>query len=187
MPSECSLRASSPGRTSCRAGKGRRACNYVSEYLHRGKSQCEMLIGGDYISNDVSTLGTCFSMFAYILARFRFALIGGNLTAQSSRSHRGTGVELKFQRPSCKLSFLFPPRRQSAPESSLAGYVNVAWKPEWNNFFHCSNLGNYATLKGFLKCPSWRGKQVNCLPLSMGLYQNKVHTNTRRSVRLEPG
>ena len=32
------------------------------EYLHR-KSRCEMLIGGDDISNDVITLGTCFSMF----------------------------------------------------------------------------------------------------------------------------
>ena len=29
------------------------------EYLHR-KSRCEMLIGGDYISNDVITVGTCF-------------------------------------------------------------------------------------------------------------------------------
>ena len=29
---------------------------------------------------------------------------------------------LKFQRGSCKLSFLFPPCRQSAPESLLAGY-----------------------------------------------------------------
>ena len=29
------------------------------EYLHR-KSRCEMLIGGDDISNDVITLGTCF-------------------------------------------------------------------------------------------------------------------------------
>ena len=28
----------------------------------------------------------------------------------------------KFQRRICKLSFLFPPRRQSAPESLLAGY-----------------------------------------------------------------
>ena len=45
------------------------------EYLH-GKSRCEMLIGGDDISNDVITLGTCFSMFVYIRARFRFALIG---------------------------------------------------------------------------------------------------------------
>ena len=35
------------------------------EYLH-GKSQCEMLIGGDDISNDVITLCTCFSMFVNI-------------------------------------------------------------------------------------------------------------------------
>ena len=60
------------------------------EYLHR-KSRCKMLIGGDGISNDANTLGTCFSMFAYIRARFRFALIGGNLTAQSMGSHRGIG------------------------------------------------------------------------------------------------
>ena len=47
-----------------------------------------MLIGEDDISNDVITLGTCFSVFVYIRARFRFALIGGNLTAQSTGSHR---------------------------------------------------------------------------------------------------
>ena len=39
------------------------------EYLHR-KSQCEMLIAGDDISNYVITLGTRFSMFVYICARF---------------------------------------------------------------------------------------------------------------------
>ena len=50
------------------------------EYLHR-KSRCEMLIGGDGISNDVIILGTCFSMFVDIRALFRFTLIGGNLTA----------------------------------------------------------------------------------------------------------
>ena len=31
-------------------------------------------------------------------------------------------VEFKFQRRSCKLSFVFPFRRQSAQESLLAGY-----------------------------------------------------------------
>ena len=31
------------------------------------------------------------SMFVYIRARFRLALIGGNLTAQSTGSHRGIG------------------------------------------------------------------------------------------------
>ena len=47
-----------------------------------------MLIGGDDISYDVVTLGTCFSVFVYIRSRFRFSLIGGNLTAQSTGSNR---------------------------------------------------------------------------------------------------
>ena len=67
-----------------------------------------MLIGGDGIRNDVITLGTYFSMFVYIHARFRFALIGGNLTAPSTGSHGGFGTGGGFQ-----ASFL----RQSALES----------------------------------------------------------------------
>ena len=67
-------------------GKGRRALEF--ECLHQ-QSLCEMLICGDDISNDVITLGTCFLMFVYIRTRFRFALIGGNLTAQSTGSQRG--------------------------------------------------------------------------------------------------
>ena len=63
-----------------------------------------MLIGGDDISNGVLTLGARLSMFVYICARFRFAPIGGNLTAQSTGSHRELEVEFKFQRRSCKLS-----------------------------------------------------------------------------------
>ena len=50
-----------------------------------------MLIGGDDFSNDVITLDKCFSMFVYIRARFRLVLTGGNLTAQSTGSHRGIG------------------------------------------------------------------------------------------------
>ena len=50
-----------------------------------------MLIDGDDISNDVITLCTCFSMFVCIRARFCFALIGENLTAQLTGSHRGIG------------------------------------------------------------------------------------------------
>ena len=92
------------------------------EYLHQ-KSQREMLIGGDDIINDVITLDTCFSMFIYICARFCFALIGRNLTAQSTRTHRGIGVEFKFQRRSCKLCFLFLPHRQSAPGRLLEANV----------------------------------------------------------------
>ena len=50
-----------------------------------------MLIGGDDISNDVLTLGTRFSVLVYIRARLHFALIGGNLTVQSTGSHTGIG------------------------------------------------------------------------------------------------
>ena len=60
------------------------------EYLHR-KSRWEMLIGGDDISNDIITLGTCFSMLVHDLRPFRFALTCRNLTAQSTGSHRGIG------------------------------------------------------------------------------------------------
>ena len=54
-----------------------------------------MLIGGDEISNDAITLGTCFS-FVYNRARFRFALIGGNLTAQSTGSHMRIGGRIQI-------------------------------------------------------------------------------------------
>ena len=65
------------------------------EYLCR-KSRCKMLIGGDDINNDVITMGTCFPMFVYIPARFRLSLIGGNLTAQSTGSHRGIGGAIQI-------------------------------------------------------------------------------------------
>ena len=54
-----------------------------------------MLIGGDDISKDV-IYGTCFSMFVYIRASFCFVLIGGNLTTQSTVSHRGIGGGIQF-------------------------------------------------------------------------------------------
>ena len=62
-----------------------------------------MLIGEDDISNDVIIVGTCFSMFVNICARFRFALIGANLTAQSMVSYRGILLEVEF-----KLQALLP-------------------------------------------------------------------------------
>ena len=83
-----------------------------------------MLIGGDDISNDVITPHV-FLMFVYICAPFHFALIGGNPTAESKGSNRGIGGEFKFQRRSCKLCFLFPPDRQSAPDSLLTGYKEL--------------------------------------------------------------
>ena len=117
------LQASSPGALAGLEKEGELATTSLEfEYLHR-KSRCEMLIGGHVISNDVITLASCFSMFR---ARFRFALIGGNLAAQSTGNHRGElEVEFEFQRLSCKLFFLFPSPPPERPESLLAGYRSL--------------------------------------------------------------
>ena len=117
-----SLRASSLGRSGGSAAKGRRSCSYVS-----GKwiSRCEMLIGGDDISNDAITLGTCFLFTIALFSASRWLLEIWQLSRRGATGE--LKVEFKFQRRSCKLSFLFLPRRQSAPESLLAGYhVNAA-------------------------------------------------------------
>ena len=78
-----SLRASSLGTLVVeREKEGELATTSLEfEYLHQ-KSRCKMLIGRDDITNDVITLGMCFSMFAYICAHFHFVLTGRNLTAQ---------------------------------------------------------------------------------------------------------
>ena len=55
-----------------------------------------MLIGRGDIIKDVITLDTCFSMFVYIRVCFYFALISGNLTAQSTGSHRGIGGRIQI-------------------------------------------------------------------------------------------
>ena len=85
------------------------------EYLHR-KSRCKELIGGDDISNDVIALGTCLSMFVYIRARFRLPLIGGNLTAQSTGSHRGTGGGIQIPETVVAISPSFSCPSARAPQ-----------------------------------------------------------------------
>ena len=45
-------------------------------------------------------------MFVYIRARSHFALIGGNLTAQSTGSHRGIGGGIQI--PETQLQVLLP-------------------------------------------------------------------------------
>ena len=82
-----------------------------------------MLIGRDDISDDVypwHVLPRVFQcLFTFESSHFPFALIGGNLTAQSTGELK---AEFKFQKRSCKFSFLFPLHRHGVPESLLAGY-----------------------------------------------------------------
>ena len=71
-----------------------------------------MLIGGDDISNDVITLGTCFPMFVYIRTRFRLALIGENLAVQLKGSlgeFEITGIQIPETWLQALLPFPAPP------------------------------------------------------------------------------
>ena len=114
-----SLRTSSPGRSVDGAGKGRIALNYVSGIwisicIENVDAKCwlaEMTLA-------MTSLPPFFFTLALVSASRWLAEIG-------QLSWRGaTGaleVEFNFERRICKLSFLFPPRRQSAPESLLAG------------------------------------------------------------------
>ena len=84
------------------AGKGRRACNYSCtscnfEYLHQ-KSLCKMLIGGDDISNDIKHN----HIYQHTDWTKIWLLSRWGATGELE-------LEFKFQRRSCKLSFLFPP------------------------------------------------------------------------------
>ena len=80
--------------------------------------------------NDIITLCMCFSKFVYIRAHFSSALIGRNLTAQLTGSHRRIGgrIHINFQRHSCKLFFLFLPCGQSTPKTLPAGYLTSCIK-----------------------------------------------------------
>ena len=74
-----------------------------------------MVIDGDDISDDIITLGTCLHSRSFPLR--------ADWRKYDSSVHGEPQVEFKSQRRSCKLSFLFPPRRQSVPASLLAGFM----------------------------------------------------------------
>ena len=110
-----SVRASFPAGSGGRAGKeGELATSSLEfEYLHR-KTGCEMPIGGGDIGNDVITLGSCFSMFVYIRARFCFALISGKSDTSvrgepqgnwrwNSNSRDGVASSPSFSRPALRV------------------------------------------------------------------------------------
>ena len=109
-----SLRASSPGSSGRRAGKGRRICNYVSG-IWISACRCELLIGWADISNDVITLGACPHLYFNVCLHSRsFPLRVDWWKSDSSVDGEPQRNWRRIKRRSCKLSFLFPPCCQSA-------------------------------------------------------------------------
>ena len=144
--------ASSLGHSGGGAGKGRRACNYISGIwcLHQ-KGRCKMLIGVDDTTNNVTTLGTFFfSMFFYIRTLFCFILIGGNLTAQFTGSHRG--IHGRIQIPST---------------SSSSAATRASWW-DWLQVNHD------LLMTSFLLSEYWSSKTLQTIPVSSPPFQTTV-------------
>ena len=87
-------------------------------------------------------------MSVCICSHFRLALIGGNLTAQSTGVTGQLEVEFKFQGRSCKLSFLFLPRRQSVPENLLTGYRQLSEKRRVKVWFQIGGVQSTLSVCG---------------------------------------
>ena len=125
------LRASSSGRSVDGARKGRIALNYVSEIwisicIETVDAKCWLAEMTLAMTSLPLTRVFRFVFFVFVFF-FTIALVSASrwLAEIGQPSWRGaTGaleVEFNFERRICKLSFLFPPRRQSAPDSLLAG------------------------------------------------------------------
>ena len=127
-----SLQASSLRHSRRRVGKGRRASNYISGiWISASKKSMwiqNVLIGEGDISNKVITSGTCLSMFVHIfvlISTLQWLVEIWQLCRWGAT--RKLEVQFKYQRRSCKLSFLFPPHHQSAPDSLLTGYLGIGY------------------------------------------------------------
>ena len=115
------------------------------DYLHP-KSQCEMLIGIDDISNDVTTLGMYFSMLVYSRSHFCFTLIGENLTAWSKGSHGGIGDRIKNSRDIAASSPSFSRPAARAPWRACLQAISpqpiYAFKSLFTRFIKETNTSN---------------------------------------------
>ena len=116
-----SLRTSSPGRSVDGAGKGRIALNYVSGIwisicIENVDAKCWLA------EMRLAMTSLPFFFFFYISARFRFALIGGNWTAQLTGSHRGIGGGIQLRETYLQALLPFPaqpPKRPGEPARRL--------------------------------------------------------------------
>ena len=125
-----SLRASSPRRFEGGVGKKRRACNYVSGIWIPSPIPPWLTVDWAVRFSPISAK----RKRARMQTRAKGNDVITNVISANQRFASTFSIQVfKFQRRSCKLSFLFRPHRQSAPESLLAGYytteMSYPWRP----------------------------------------------------------
>ena len=116
-----SLRASSPRRSGGGAGKGKRACNYVSGIWIPPSITLRLPVDCQITANQLEAETSAnVNKLRKIRAKGNDAITSVISAKQHFASLFSMQI-IKFQRRSCKISFLFAPHRQSAPESLLVG------------------------------------------------------------------
>ena len=111
------LRASSPGRSACRAETERRACNYISGIWIPPPILLWVPVDWVVRFSPIST-----NVNKHWKTRVKGNDIISNVIFAKQHFASTFSIQIfKFQRCSCKFSFLFPPRHQSTKESLLLG------------------------------------------------------------------
>ena len=100
------------------------------EFLHR-RSRCEMLIGGDDISNNVITPGTCFSMLIYNRADWRKSDSSVDGEPQGNWRWNSNSRDVVECSPSFSCPAATEPRRA----------CSQAWLQFCNRHFHPFDMG----------------------------------------------
>ena len=124
-PTCFSLWASSPGCSGSGAGKGRRACNYVSGIWILPPIPLWLPID---LAVRFSPISANVNKHCKHMPRVMMSL----LMSPSANEHFASTFLMqifKFQRRSCKLSFLFPPRHQPRSQGSVLP-IPAEWERE---------------------------------------------------------
>ena len=117
----CSLRASSPGRSGGGTGKGTTSLEF--EFCLQFPCGSPSTERSDFANQrEAKTSANVNNIEKHVEARAkRNDVITSVISANQHFASTFSMQIFKFQRRSYKLSFLFPPRRQSAPESLPSG------------------------------------------------------------------
>ena len=125
------LRASSPGRSGQQGGK-RKVSLQIRLWNLNFHLQCpggspSIELSGFIQSARRGNERECIRNIEKHVPRVLTSLLMSSPPISTSHRHFRCRSIFKFQRRSCKLSYLFPPRHQSAPESLLAGYPGTGF------------------------------------------------------------
>ena len=119
-------------------------------------------------------------LLIFVRARFHFALIGGNLRAPSTGSHKGIGGGIQIPETLLQVLLPFPTRRQSASENLLVPnpprfetrQIPAVWINPW---YSPTSLNNSSTSRSLSLLPTRQRKKYGTMA---GVKHWSTHNNS---------